>query len=118
MRLLTFLLSIYILLITMTPCHCDDDCTADRTEQNQILTSLCLQQINNADDKHNCENCQDRCTPFCCCANQHIASIMFYQINFYQTPITSAHLHAVLNSQYTEKKYSAYHTSHKNPPEA
>ena len=115
MRLLTLLLSLYILLITLVPCHCDDDCVAENKAEHHNHISQTIKADTHQEDA---DKCQDRCTPFCCCANQHVVCIVFCMVTKFICHNNIQPDQAVKNSIYMVHIYSTTLTSQKLPPEA
>ncbi|MFD0964265.1 DUF6660 family protein [Pseudofulvibacter geojedonensis] len=71
MKVLTFLLSIYILALNLVPCEdIDTDCNKAETEISKDIDSS-HQHIDN-----------DLCSPFCSCQCCHIHAISFMANNF------------------------------------
>lgn len=71
MKLITFILSIYIFALNLAPC-------ADYVESNNDIKTEISQSL---DDDHNHQNL-DLCTPFCICQCCHINTTYFQFVDF------------------------------------
>jgi hypothetical protein len=106
MRLIAFMLSVYVLLLSAMPCRCDGH-DALPSNDNSMTTVIM--------EGHDCNDVHDSCTPFCICTNScHTVNLYLEQ----SQEDFSINFSLKNTSFYNFCNYSAELSTSKKPPQA